>query len=866
MNFQGLTLDEAKRRLEIYGLNQIEEEKKVSPFKILISQFFNFLVLILIVAGIVSYFLGEKIEAIAILTIVFAAGLLGFFQEYQAERSLQALKKLITPRAKVVREGKLMEIPVFEIVPGDIVYMEAGDRVPADGKLLEAIDLYVDEAVLTGESFPVEKRPQAEFEDEEKRGYLFMGTFVVRGKGYFEVLATGKNTEFGKIASMLKEVEEKKTPLQKKIDRASKKLGIFILLLSGFIAFLGILKGYHVYEMFIWGVALAVAMIPEALPAVSTITLALGVKRMAEKKSLIRKLPAVETLGSVTFICTDKTGTLTKNEMTVKSLFVSEKIFEVTGAGYDPKGEILFQGKPFKPDKASELLFKASLLCNNAELYFDEKERRFKVKGDPTEGALIALAYKAGFSQEFRIKHPPLREIPFSSERMRMSTLHILESKIYVFTKGALEVLLERSAFIMIGNELKPLTEDKKEEILKLAKGLSEKALRLLAFAYKEVLSIDLPESELEEGLIFLGFVGMMDPPREEVKEAIRIAKEAGIKPVMITGDNRETALAVGEEIELYQSGLVLTGKELRNLSEEEFERMVLNVEIYARAMPEDKLRIVRALQKRGQIVAMTGDGVNDAPALKQADIGIAMGVTGTEVAKEASAMILLEENFATIIRAVEEGRTILANIRKFLTYLMTGNTATVLALTVALLFGLPLPLTAVQILFINLLMDGFPALALGVEPAEPGIMKSPPRDPKEGLLPKENLLFVFFMGLLISALSVSLYYYTLKVENPQKASTLFFAGIITFRLINALNCKSIEYSLFKLGLFSNPWLILALSSSFVLMLVAIYTPLNTFLHTHPLSLKDWILIFLSGLLIFVVDELHKWIKRKKRS
>ena len=866
MNFQGLTLDEAKRRLEIYGPNELEEEKKISPLKILISQFLNFLVLILIIAGIVSYFMGEIAEAIAILAIVLAAGLLGFFQEYQAEKSLQALKKLIMPTAKVVREGKLMEIPVSEIVPGDIVFVEAGDRVPADGKILEAVDLYVDEAVLTGESFPVEKRPEPQSQDEEKRGYLFMGTFVVRGKCYFEVLATGKNTEFGKIASLLKEVEEKKTPLQEKIDRASKKLGIFILFLSALIAFLGVLRGYPIYEMFIWGVALAVAMIPEALPAVSTITLALGVKRMAKKKALIRKLPAVETLGSVTYICTDKTGTLTKNEMTVKGLFVSGKILEVTGVGYEPKGEILFEGKPYKPDKALELLLKASFLCNNAELYFDEKEGHYKVKGDPTEGALITLAYKGGLTEELRLKHPPLREIPFSSERMRMSTLHRMENKLFVFTKGALEVLLERSSFIMIEEEIKPLTEDIKREILEVARGFSERALRIIAFAFKETSETELSDSKLEEELVFLGFAGMMDPPREEVKEAIRIAGEAGIKTVMITGDNRETALAVAKEIGVYQGGLVLTGKELRALSEEEFEKMVLRVEIYARAMPEDKLKIVRGLQKRGQIVAMTGDGVNDAPALKQADIGIAMGVTGTEVAKEASAMILLEENFVTIVKAVEEGRTILANIRKFLTYLMTGNTATVIALTVALLLGLPLPLTAVQILFINLLMDGFPALALGVEPAEPGIMKRPPRDPKEGLLTRENLFFIFFMGLFISALAFSLYYYTLEGEDPQKAGTLFFAGIITFRLINALNCRSMEHSLLSLGLLSNPWLILALLTSFVLMLVALYTPLNTLLHTQPLSLEDWMLILGSGLLIWLVDEVHKWVKRKRRS
>ncbi len=866
MIYQGLTHEEAGKRFELYGPNEIEEAKKISPLKILLSQFLNFLVIILILAGIISFFLGEKVEALAIFAIVIAAGLLGFFQEYQAEKSLQALKKLITPTAKVIREGRLMEIPVREIVPGDIVFVEAGDRVPADGKLLEAIDLYVDEAVLTGESFPVEKRLKETPQDEENKNLLFMGTYVVRGKGYFEVLATGKNTEFGKIASMLKEVEEKKTPLQEKIEASSKKLGMVILLLSALIALSGILRGYPAYEMFIWGVALAVALIPEALPAVSTITLALGVKRMAEKRALIRKLPAVETLGSVTYICTDKTGTLTKNEMTVKKIFVSEKILEVTGVGYEPRGEILWEGEPFKADKAFELLLKVTLLCNNSELYFDESERRYKIKGDPTEGALITLAYKAGLSEETRAFNPPLREIPFSSERMRMTTLHSFENKIYALTKGALEIILERSSYILVGDTLEPLSQEKRKEILQIAQTFSESALRVLAFAYREVEDLNLPDHEIERELIFLGFAGMMDPPREEVKEAVRIAKEAGIKAVMITGDNRETALAVGKEIGLYQGGLILTGKELRNLSEREFEEKVLQVEIYARAMPEDKLKIVKALQKRGQIVAMTGDGVNDAPALKQADIGIAMGVTGTEVAKEASAMILLEENFATIVRAVEEGRTIFANIRKFLTYLMTGNTATVLALTTALLLGLPLPLTAVQILFINLLMDGFPALALGVEPPEPGIMKRKPRDPKEGLLPKENLLFIAGMGLFMAGLAFALYYYTLKIENPLKAGTIFFASIITFRLINALNCRSIEYSLFKLGIFSNRWLLLALSLSFVLMLFALYTPLSLILHTQPLTLNDWLLILACGVLILLVDEIHKGIKRKIRA
>lgn len=865
----GLTKEEAAERLRIYGYNEIEEEKKIPYLKLFISQFLNILVLILIGSALISFYLGETIEAVAILAIVLLAGILGFIQEFQAEKSLRALKKLIIPYTKVIREGKIIEVPVRELVPGDIVVLEAGDKVPADGRLIQATDLAVDEAILTGESYPVEKSEET-LKDEDlpphqQRNMLFMGTSVVRGKGIMVVTSTGRNTEFGKIASLLQEVEEKRTPLQENLERASKQLGTYILLLAGAIGTVGVLKGHPVSDMFIWSVALAVALIPEALPAVTTISLALGVKRMAQKKALIRKLSAVETLGSVTYICSDKTGTLTKNQMTVRKIFCAGKEYEVTGVGYEPQGEFLSE-VPVKPLEipSLSLLLKVALLCNNAELFFDEEEKLWKIKGDPTEGALIVLGAKAGLNRETLISEHPLHlEIPFSSERMRMTTVHRMGEEYLVCAKGALEKILESSTSILWQDQIIPMTEAVKSEILNRAKEYYEQGLRVLGLGYK-IIKGENKLSNIEEELVFVGFVGMIDPPREEVKKAIEDCYLAGIKPVMITGDHKITAIAIGREIGLLKNGLVLTGQELRNLPDDKFQEIVERVEIYARAMPEDKLKIVRALQSRGHIVAMTGDGVNDAPALKQANIGIAMGKTGTEVAREASSMVLIEESFATIVRAIEEGRTIFSNIRKFLVYLMTGNSATVLALTIALLFDLPLPLTALQILFINLLMDGAPAIALGVEPPEPGTLRRPPRDPKEGILDRDSLLFIATMGLLISTLVLGLYVYYLH-KSPDHANTVFFAGIITFRLINAFNCRSLRVSSLRLGLFTNKWLLLALLFSFVLMLFVIYSPLNVLFQLKPLSLEDWTIIFVLGLIIILFDEIRKGIRGDKK-
>ncbi|MEM0333639.1 MAG: cation-translocating P-type ATPase, partial [Candidatus Aenigmatarchaeota archaeon] len=774
---EGLTEEEARERLKIYGYNEFVEKKRKSPIALFLKQFVNFLVVILLIASGISILFGELIDFFTIFLIVVLSGILGFIQEYKAEEALEALKKIAAPMATVVRNALEKRIPVREIVPGDIIIVSAGDKVPADCRIIEAINLQVDESPLTGESTPVEKITTSLPENTplgDRKNMLFYGTVVTYGRGKGVVVATGMQTEFGKIASLLQEVEERKTPLQKDLDRTSKTLGLYILILCGIISTVGFLKGYPFWQMLMWGVALAVAVIPEALPAVVTISLALGVKRMVKRKALIIKLPAVETLGSVSVICSDKTGTLTKNEMTVTKIWLNNIFVEVTGTGYVPEGEFLIDGKPIS-EKNENLMFllKIGVLCNDASMIFEEN--RWKIVGDPTEGALIVAGAKAKLLKDtLSSSYPRVAEIPFTSERKRMTTVHITsDKKKLVFCKGAPEVILSLCEYILENNQEKRLTESDKEKIHQVVVEMAKEGLRVMGLAYK-VLKEDISnisEEKIEKGLTLVGLVGMIDPPREEAKIAVKVCKSAGIKPVMITGDHKITAMAIAKELGiLSEKEKALSGEELEKISEKELEAEVEMISVYARVSPEHKLKIVKAFQSKNHIVAMTGDGINDAPALKAADIGIAMGITGTDVAKEASDMILLDDNFATIVSAVKEGRTIFANIRKYLIYLLTGNVGTVVGLTLALLAGLPLPLVAVQILYINLLMDGAPAVALGLEPPEPGIMNKPPRNPKEGIFNRYVLIFILLMGSLIGLWALGFFTYTLYTHSLPKA------------------------------------------------------------------------------------------------
>jgi Ca2+-transporting ATPase len=866
----GLTSQEGRSRLLKFGQNQLKEAKKISPLRIFLSQFKSFLVLILIIASGVSFILGHSLETVAILLIVVMAAVLGFIQEYRAERALEALKKMAAPLALVVRDNQQQEIRAQELVPGDLILLTAGDKTPADCRLIEAINLKIEEAVLTGESVPVEKFSQPIQDTEvslpERKNMVYMGTTVAYGKAKAIVVATGMQTEFGKIAGMLAEIEEKRTPLQVAVDKLGKGLGVLTVAVCILVAFLGILRGYKILEMFVWGVSLAVAAVPEALPAVITVCLALGVRRMVRRNALIRRLPAVETLGCVSVICSDKTGTITQDEMTVCKIYFEHKLIEVTGTGYESKGEFLFNGELLNPqdERCLFLLIKAGYLCNDSSII--DKDGEQKIKGDPTEVALKVLALKAGLKiNEISLKEPRIDEISFSSERKRMTTIHKSSSGIFAYSKGAPEIILGDCNYIYRnGQEIKLEPKDK-EYILEKTKDLAKDALRVLSLSYRS-LSSSYQKEQAEKEMVFLGLAGMMDPPRAEVKKAILTCQSAGIKPVMITGDHKLTAEAVAKELGILKANeSILTGKELESIEDKEFLPLVENITVYARVEPVHKMRIVDALSSRGHIVAMTGDGVNDAPALKKADIGVAMGITGTDVSKEASDMILTDDNFASIVRAVEEGRTIFANIRKFLVYLLTDNLGAIMAYVVALLKGLPLPLTALQILFINLIMDGPKAISLGLEPAEPDVMRQPPRNPNENILNWPSLFYIFTVSFLIMAVTFGIFNWSLK-EGKTYAMTMFFASLIIVRTFNAFNCRSATISLFKLGLFTNRWLLGAVVLTILTTLPIIYLPfMQKIFKTVPLSLNDWALLILVGSTTLISVEIIKYLRGLKQ-
>jgi len=834
---EGLSEEEVKIRILTYGKNVLEKKKRKSPFEIFFSQFKDFLIFILIASAIVSGFVGELLDTITIIVILLINAFIGFIQEYRAEKAMEALSKMASPYAVVIRENKIKKIPAEELVPGDIVLLEAGDIVPADIRLLEAYQLKIDESPLTGESVPVLKQVEPILEKNvpisERKNMAFKGTLVTNGRGKGVVVATGMSTELGKIAKMVQE-EETKTPLQKRLADFGKKLGLATIFICIVIFVFGILRGEEPLIMLLTAVALAVAAVPEALPAVVTITLALGARKMVNLNALVRNLPAVETLGSVTFICTDKTGTLTQNKMTVREIFSFEK---------NP-----------------EFLFLCMALNNDVKATEENK-----LTGDPTEIALYEHAKNNGFDKtELQKRFPRVFEIPFDPKRKAMTTVHKKDNGYLVLTKGALETILERSDFILMEGKVISITEDIKREILNRALKFAKRGMRLLACSYKE--TNDILEAEaLESNLIFLGFCGMIDPPREEVKESIALCKSAGIKVVMITGDHPVTAYAIAKELEIVEKDepieeVLITGKELEELSLEEFEKRVEKIKVYARTSPEQKLKIVKALQDKGQFVAMTGDGVNDAPALKKADIGVAMG-SGTEVAKEASDLILLDDNFATIAKAVKEGRKIYDNIRKFVKYTMTSNSGEIWTVGLAPFLGLPLPLLPVHILWINLITDGLPGIALSGEQAEKDVMQRPPRHPKESIFSHGLGIHIIWVGLLMGA--VSLFTQALALKYNMHWQTMVFSVLCLSQLGHVLAIRSEKESLFKMGLFSNKLLLFSVIFSIFLQLAIIYCPIfNKLFHTQPLTLKELAITFCLSSIVFIAVEIEKFIKR----
>jgi len=866
-SWDGLGEEEARRRLSKYGWNELREEKGKTALEIFIGQFKSFLIIILLIATLTSLIIGEVVDATVIFAIVIASAILGFIQEYRAEKSLEALKKMTTPTATVVRDGLEREIPAREVVPGDILILRAGDRVPADARVIESVNLDLDEAMLTGESTPVRKSVEPlpkEATMVERKNIVYAGTVVTYGKGRGVIYATGMRTELGKIAEMIQTAREVKTPLEERLEHVGRWLGIISLIVCAVVASLGLLRGYPLLEMLLWGVSLAVAAVPEALPAVVTGALAIGVQRMAKRRAIVRKLPAVETLGCTTIICTDKTGTLTKGEMTVRRIYLGGRLVEVTGVGYEPIGDFLEDGKVLGEDRELVSLMRVAALCCDACIEEGEKGRR--VIGDPTEGAIIVAAAKLGLSKEtLERDYPRIGEIPFSSERKRMTTIHSTpEGRVLISMKGAPEVVLERCSHIEVGGVVKGLDEELKEEILEVNGEMAASALRVLGVAYKEQSSIgeDFSEEEVEKNLIFLGLLGMIDPPREGVDEAIRLCERAGVKVVMVTGDHKLTALAIAKEIGLLkEDSLVLTGAELDRMGEKEYGEVVEQVAVYARVSPEHKLKIVKALKKRGHIVAVTGDGVNDAPALKYSDIGISMGITGTEVAKEASDMVLADDNFTTIVAAIEEGRGIYDNIKKYLTYLLSCNIGEILVMLVAGLLGWPLPLLAVQILWVNLTTDGLPAIALGVDPPDPDIMDRPPRDPQESIFTKPIKIIIGFVALVMTLVLVSLFGWALNNRGVVEAQTLVFATMVFFELARSYSSRSQRHPVLKIGIFKNRFLNIAVFSSIILQLLVIEVPaFDIIFETAPLSLSDWALILPLSLTGFLGTEIIKYL------
>jgi len=859
---KGLTEREADERLSQHGLNEIRRSRKISPIKIFLAQFNSFIVYILIAAVLISAMLREYIDGVVIIAILIVNAVLGFFQEYRAEKAIESLKKMAAHQATVIRDGRRMRISSTELVPGDVIAFESGDRIPADARIIEEHLLEVMESSLTGESHPVSK-DSAPIDDTSTLGNMknmvFGGTNIANGSGKAVVVKTGMDSEMGKIAESIESVEDDETPLQKKLNILGRKLGVLTLAICGIIIVFGIFRGGNILEIIMVGVSLAVAAVPEGLPIVVTIALALGVKRMAAQNALVKRLPSVETLGCTTVICTDKTGTLTRNEMTVKKLFVNNTIIDITGTGYGTSGEFFSSGEKMNPSPA-ELLLRIGALNNDSAL--SEKDG---VIGDPTEACLIVSAAKAGLEKAgLEEKFPRINEVPFDSERKRKSTVHRTSEGLVMYTKGAPDVVLNLCSKVNINGKVLPLTDDTLTTANKTIQRFSSQALRVLAFAYKPMISDKHVDKSDEKELIFVGLQGMIDPPREEVKSAIQRCRKAGIRSVMITGDYALTAKAIADQLGI--EGDAVNGEQLEKMDDEILKNIVSKTSIFSRVNPEHKIRIVRALRETGEVVAMSGDGINDAPALKEADIGIAMGITGTDVTKETADMILLDDKYTSIVKAVEQGRGIYENIKKFVNYLLSSNLGEVLILFIAMIIGfrdssgaIVMPLLATQILWLNLITDGLPAAALGVDPIRKGIMDAPPRSPGEPIITKNMATNIVIISVLMAAGVLFLFARFLS-EGETVARTVAFTSMVMLEMVRVTMVRT-QY---KLSFFSNPFLLGAIALSVLLQVAVVYVPeMNIVFKTTALAPYHWgymcaVMVFMFVIVTVIAKRINR--------
>ncbi|NMI05994.1 calcium-translocating P-type ATPase, SERCA-type [Paenibacillus sp. SZ31] len=908
---EGLTDEAVTEKRKVVGSNELSEGKRISPITLLLNQFKDFMVLVLMGATLVSGLLGEYLDAVTIVAIIVLNAILGFVQEFRAERSLRALKQLSAPLAKVLRSGQEVHLAAKQLVPGDIVMVESGDRIPADVRWLQTNSLDVEESALTGESVPVSKHclPIAD-EDVplgDQKNIGFMGTMVTRGTAKGVVIRTGMETEMGKIADLIQNTEEQETPLQHRLEQLGKILIFVALGLTVMVVVAGILHGQPAVGMFLAGVSLAVAAIPEGLPAIVTIALALGVQRMIKRKAIVRKLPSVETLGCASVICSDKTGTLTQNKMTVTDVWLEGRSIKVTGDGYAPEGQMLENGRTveLKSDQSLRRMLQISALCNNASIvesvsnelgnkkkgkdtkkkntkkddYKEEAAQRdnvfWELKGDPTEGALVTLASKMGLTPTgLKELYARQQEFPFDSERKRMSVLVHHQGGRMIYTKGAPDVLIGHCSYILWEGKVVPFTGTLRQKVMAANESMAGAALRVLGMAYREVRPEEkvADEHAAESQLVFVGLAGMIDPPRREVRDAIATCRKAGIRTVMITGDHGTTAEAIAHQLGILpRGGASLSGQQLAGMTDEQLDKQVEGIYVFSRVSPEHKLRIVKSFQRKGHVVAMTGDGVNDAPAIKAADIGIAMGITGTDVTKEASALILSDDNFSTIVAAIEEGRNIYENIRKFIRYLLASNVGEILTMFFAMMMGLPLPLVPIQILWVNLVTDGLPAMALGVDQPEKDLMEHKPRGAKENIFARRLGWKIVSRGVLIGLCTLGAFWLTLQAapDNPGqliKAQSVAFATLVLAQLIHVFDCRS-SRSIFHRNPLQNKYLVLAVISSVVLMLVVMYVePLQPIFKTVPLGLREWaICIVAAGIPTFLMGAGSVWGGRRNR-